>query len=156
MLRYGILRTRVHVTFVLALVTAACASVPSPEGSDNVAAPKRQRDVITNEEIMASPQHLVDLLQAIRGLRPQFLEPPLANHTHPNATLLYIDGVRQTGGLATLQSIPASSAERVEYLDPGRAESQLGSIATGGAVMVTLIGQQRTPQPPTDMSSGQR
>jgi hypothetical protein len=40
----------------------------------------------------------------------------------------------------------------VEYLDPGKAESQLGSTAAGGAVMVTLSGQHRVPASARDTS----
>ena len=105
----------------------------------------RQRDVITHDEIMASPHRLVDLYQAVRGLRPHFLFPNVGTRTRNYPVSVYVDGVRQQNGIQVLATIPASSVERVDYLDPGRAESQYGSIANGGAVMVTMAGQFRSP-----------
>lgn len=127
----------------------ACASYSAPE-TEVVAPENRQRDVITREEIQASPHRQVDLYQAVRGLRPHFLAPPTGNRTRTFPTALYIDGIRQQSGLRTLATIPASEVDRVEYLDPTRAESQYGSTAAGGAVLVTLSGQRRAPQAARD------
>ena len=124
----------------LALVAAAgCAGIPASEEGVAAESPKRERDVIERDEIMASPHRQVDLLQAIRGLRPHFLAAPTANRTRSYPTQLYVDGVRQQAGLGTLSTIPAAAVQRVRYLDPGRAESELGSTASGGAVLVTTI-----------------
>ena len=81
------------------------------------------------------------------------LRPPAGSRTLPNATLVYIDGVRQQNGLQTLASIPASTVDRVEYLDPIKAENQFGSTASGGAVLVTLTGQRRVPASGRDTTS---
>jgi hypothetical protein len=56
-------------------------------------------------------------------------------------TFMVLSGLRS----APLRAIPTTTVERVEYLDPGRAESELGHRAAGGAVMVTLQGSRRLP-----------
>ncbi|MEP6733374.1 MAG: hypothetical protein ABJE10_22210 [bacterium] len=106
-------------------------------------AQSRQRDVITRDELMEA-HGTVDLFQAIRGLRPQFLQPPPGARTRVVATSFYVDGIRQ-GGIESLKVIAVPQVERVEYLDPSRAESQFGRLASGGAVMVTLTGGRHLP-----------
>jgi hypothetical protein len=105
---------------------------------------KRERDVITREELLVA-HSMVDLYQAIRGLRPQFLAPPPGARTRVVGTSVYVDGVRQTS-LESLRTIPTAFVQRVQYLDPNRAESEFGHRAAGGAVMVTTTeGQTRVP-----------
>lgn len=106
---------------------------------------RKERDVITREEILDSPHRTVDLFQAIRSLRPHFLAAPSGVHTRSYPTVVFVDRVRQNG-LEALRSIPSSTVERVEYLDPPKSQSQYGSTASGGAVVVTLHADP--PEPP--------
>jgi hypothetical protein len=122
-----------------------CGRTPDPEVESVPEAGARQRDIITRDEILASPHRLVDLYQAVRGLRPHFLTATSSSRSRSYPLSVYLDGVRQQNGIATLGSISARDVERVEYLDAGRAESQYGSRAAGGAIVITLTGQRRVP-----------
>src|SRR5947209_3929012 len=44
-------------------------------------AQKKQRDLITREEILASAKKDQDLFAAIKSLRPRFLDPPRGVHS---------------------------------------------------------------------------
>ena len=48
---------------------------------------------------------------------------------------VYVDGVRETDA-NSLKSMPALSIDEVRYLDPSQSESEYGSMANGGAVVV--------------------
>ena len=112
-------------------------------------AQKRSRDLITREEIEGSPQKDQDIFQVIRSLRPHFLAPPRGVRTMGNSTLktvLYVDGVKETD-VNALKSILASTVEEVRYLDPTRSESEYGSDASGGAVVVKRLKGPATPTP---------
>lgn len=117
-------------------------------GPEAAAAQKRQRDVITREEIQASAHRDMDLFQAVRSLRPHFLAPPRGNRTmgsgRPANTVVYIDG-NKAGELDALKNIPAANVEEVRYLDPARAEEEYGITHNGGAVLVKLA---QAPKPP--------
>jgi hypothetical protein len=124
--------------FVLGLamsVVAACG--PSVPGQ--AAAPKTQRDVLTREEIANSPQDISTLYSAIQSLRPQFLASPLGVQpgSAKKTIAIYVNGALQSG-TEVLQGISAGNVDEVRYLDPIRAQSQYGQVASGGAILVTL------------------
>jgi hypothetical protein len=112
-------------------------------------AQKQQRDVITREEIQKSAQKDLDLFQAIRSLRPRFFEGRPGVRTlggsRPAEVVVYVGRVPQ-GGIDALKNIPASSVDEVRYLDPTRSESEYGSLARGGAIVVTLHDESKSPQ----------
>jgi len=113
-------------------------------------AQKRQRDVITREEIQGSAARSGDLHRAIRSLRPHFLETGRGVRTLGNSIIeplsVYVDGARQTGAEA-LRTLPADAVEEVRYLDPTKAGNELGPRASGGALLVKLH-KARTDAPP--------
>jgi hypothetical protein len=127
----------------LLLAGSALAVAPGDAGAQ-----KRQRDVISREEILASAQKDQDLYTAIRSLRPQFLEPPRGTRTMGNSItnqiLVVIDGSRETG-LDALKSVPANSVEEVRYLDPTKSENEFGPTANSGALVVKKF---KAPKPP--------
>jgi hypothetical protein len=131
------------------LLAASCVCVMS--SASPLRAQNRQRDVITHDELLVAHSSL-DLYQAIRGLRPHFLDAPLGARTRTVPTSFYVDGIRQNG-VEALRSIPAATVERVAYLDPSKAESELGHRAAGGAVMVTLQGSRRLPASARDTTT---
>lgn len=104
-------------------------------------AQKRQRDVITREEIAASASKDLDLFQVIRNLRPHFLEPRPGVRTMGNASVapvaIYVDR-RRDSGIDALRSIPPSMVEEVRYLDPTKSADEFGITVNGGAVLVKL------------------
>lgn len=102
---------------------------------------RKSRDLITREEIDASAQKEQDIYAVIRGLRPHFLAPARGVRTLGNSSTrmsLYVDGARESDFNA-LKNIMASSVEEVRYLDPTQSESEYGSVANGGAVLVKRI-----------------
>ena len=117
-------------------------------------AQKKERDRVKREEILAAGQGDQDLFLALRALRPRFLEPPPGVRTLGNSmqipTAVVVDGKRM-GGLETLQSIVASMVDEVRYLEPSKAGTEYGQMASGGAVVVKLykgpVGSPKAPAP---------
>src|SRR5690349_20829166 len=126
------------------LVVACLSAAPAV-----LHAQKQQRDVITRDEIQKSAQKDLDLFQAIRSLRPRFFEGRPGVRTlggsRPAEVVVYVGRVPQ-GGIDALKNIPASSVDEVRYLDPTRSESEYGSLARGGAIVVTLHDESKSPQ----------
>ena len=135
------------IRIALTVLTAAASLVVSPSESF---AQKRQRDVITREEIQGSAFKAADLHRAIRSLRPHFLTPARGVRTLGNAIIeplaVYINGTRQTGEDA-LRSIQASAVEEVRFLDPNKAGNEFGPRANGGALLVKLHVGPKIPPP---------
>jgi hypothetical protein len=123
--------------FLIGLLLAASACGPSQSSEEPV--PRAQRDVLTHEEIVNSPQDLSSLYSAIQALRPNFLASPMGIRpsTANKSVTIYVNGAIQTG-LETLQAIPADHVEEVRYLEPMKAQSEFGPVASGGAVLVRL------------------
>jgi hypothetical protein len=125
-----------RLALVVAAAAALLASVPS-----NAVAQKKQRDVITNEEIMKSGSKDGDLLTAIKVLRPQFFEPPKGvrsiGGTFQAPILVVVDGRR--GDADMLISIKAVEAKEIRYLDPNKSQNEYGINHNSGAIVVKLM-----------------
>lgn len=136
----------VRILMAAALGAAWLGLVPR-----DAAAQKRQRDLITREELEHSIHHDKDLYRAVRALRPHFLERPRGTRSMGQTTMaptvLYIDGTRQ-GDLDALRMILVTSVEEVQYLDPAKAQEQFGVTHSGGAVLVKLRPALRPTDPP--------
>ena len=123
----------------LASLVAIAAVSAAPLGA---LAQKKQRDVITREEILKSAQRDVDLYAAIQVLRPHFLKAPRGtrslggSYTSPLA--VYIDKIRQPE-LDVLLQVKANTIAEVRYLDPSRSQNEYGITANGGAIVVKLF-----------------
>jgi hypothetical protein len=123
---------------VTALILAGVSICLAPASG---VAQKKQRDLITREEILNSGKKDQDIFQVIRALRPHFLLPPRGVRSSvggPRPSVLYVNGNR-TGELAQLRNILAADVFEVKYLDPSKAENEFGIGHSGGAVMVTLV-----------------
>jgi hypothetical protein len=131
------------------VLTGAVIALPSP-----VAAQKKDRNLITREEILNSAQKDGDLYQAVRSLRPHFLAKPrgqrkmdverggpsgmqVGSSVAPEP-LVFINGNR-LGETSTLKTILAADVFEVRYLEPAKAQDEYGADANGGAVLVTLV-----------------
>jgi len=131
------------IALAAALLTgsALVAWTPAP-----ALAQKKERDLISREEILASAQKDQDAFFLIRSLRPHFLAPPRGVRTLGGApaaaTALYINGTR-AGDLAELRLLSAADVEEVRYLDPSRAENEFGISHSGGAIMVKTVKSSR-------------
>jgi hypothetical protein len=124
---------------LFALATVGCKSMGPP----GPPLPHHERDLLTREEILNSTAQQGDLLQAIHSLRPNFLstrgKAPLTG------IVVYVNRIRQTGGLEALQSISATKVAEVRYLEPTAALNEFGPVAGGGALVVTLFDPSREP-----------
>ena len=133
------------------LLILALAALPSLAHAQ-----KKERDRVKRDEILAAGQGEQDLFLALRALRPRFLEPPPGVRTLGNSmqipTAVVVDGKRM-GGLETLQSITASTVDEVRYLEPARAGTEYGQMASGGAVVVKLYKEVGTPKATTAKDS---
>lgn len=132
------------------LVMAAAVSL-LPAAAE---AQKKDRNLITREEIITSAQKDGDLYQAIRSLRSHFLNKPRGQRTMDvqrggptgmqvgNSAALepivYLNG-NKLGELNLLKNILAADVFEVRYLEPARAQDEFGVDAAGGAVVVTLV-----------------
>lgn len=125
-------------------LVAAMAAMPATSQAQ-----KRQRDVITRAEIMASAHKELDLYQVVRSLRPHFLQPRPGVRTLGNSSIapiaVYVDRKRDIG-LEALRTIRPDLVEEVRYLDPSRSGNEFGVTASGGAVLVKLYKAPRIPQ----------
>ena len=112
-------------------------------------AQRKQRDVITREEILQSAHKELDLHRAVRSLRPHFLAPPRGQRTMGAApaapVALYIDEAR-SGDLNSLKDVAAMDVQEVRYLEPAKAQERYGISHSGGAILVTLFKGPKPPQ----------
>lgn len=127
-----------------ALAFAGLLLAPAPCDAQ---APRRQRDLITREEILASAQSTQDLYQAIRSLRPHFLAGPRGARTVRSATVstpvVYVDGSRQSD-IGMLRIIKASDVAEVKFVAPTDAGTEFGIGHDAGAILVKMW---KAPQP---------
>jgi hypothetical protein len=132
------------VVWVVLAVGLALASTPSGARAQK----KKQRDVITREEILNSSLKDQDLLVVIKALRPQFLQaargPRSLGGAGTSALSVYIDRSRQPG-TDILRQVTASTVEEVRYLDPSQSENEYGITANGGAIVIKLAKVRSVP-----------
>jgi len=136
------------------LASLAVAGVTTLLPWSTAQAQKKDRNLITREEILSSAQKDGDLYQAVRSLRPHFLNKPRGQRTMdvqrggptgmqvggsaPLQPVVYLNGTK-LGELEMLKSVLAADTYEVRYLDPAKAENEYGADASGGAVLVTLV-----------------
>ena len=129
-----------HGLLALAVIGLCLALTPRSSAAQEKKR-KPQRDLVTRDEIMESAQRDDDLFNALRSLRPRFLERPTGIRTLGNSpqppTLVVLDG-KPMGDLETLRSVIASTVDEVRYMEPSRAGTEFGNIGSGGAVVVKL------------------
>ena len=136
------------MTLAALFALTGCASATS--------APRRvsspERNLLTREEILSSNARQGDLFQAIQSLRPQFfMTAPSVHSTGSTASsplAVYIGKLRQAG-IESLRSIAATSVVAVRYLDPTASQNEFGPIASGGALVITLVDPSKLPPPDT-------
>lgn len=124
------------VLSLFALATGLMMIAPA-----DAAAQKKSRDKLTREEIMASAQKDQDLFQAIRRLKPHFLQGPRGARSMGGGMqyplVIYVNGVKADGEV--LQTTRASDVEEVRYLEPARSQNEYGINANGGALQIKLV-----------------
>jgi len=156
----------VHSWATFTTVLLGLALAPSAD----LGAQKRDRDVITREELQEVAARSPSLLQAVRTLRSHMVDtsrgasrgvrsmdvsPPgrdaggaisglgTTRNTQTPTPILYLDGTK-VGHLTLMRDILTTAVEEVRYLNPNRAMGELGLGHEGGAIMVKMY----KPEPP--------
>ena len=120
---------------VAAIVSLAACSQQPTSGTTKVA--PKNRNLITADEI--ANVNVSDAYQLIQQLRPNFLRTQGGVSTHndaPPVPLVYVDGVA-TGDVTNLRNVPAAGIVSIEYLNGMMATQRYGTIAGGGAILIT-------------------
>lgn len=135
-----------HLPFSLvALALAvACGGQQQQPGAVQTSSQSASRnpDVITRAELLQSAQRSKDLFEAVRSLRPNFINP-LTSRTQGAQTralprpVVYIDGA-MSGELDVMKGILVDNVEEVRFKSPTEASVEFGNNAPGGAIMVKM------------------
>jgi hypothetical protein len=162
--------TKTFCASVLVVAASACAKqAPPPQplqpagGAEQQAAPNRNRDVITHEELQAPAVVGLSVLEAVRSLRPRFLTvrglntlpamdcpksgvactPTLGPNGMPltddesGKVHSSIDGTR-VGPLDDLSAIRANTVKEIQYLDVPTAHQKFGNASRAGPVILVV------------------
>jgi len=120
---------------VAAIVTLAACSQQPASGTTKVA--PKNRNLITADEI--ATVSVSDAYQLIQQLRPNFLRTQGGVSPHsdaPPVPLVYVDGVA-TGDVTNLRNVPSAGIVSIEYLNGMMATQRFGTVAGGGAILIT-------------------
>ncbi|MFN2324356.1 MAG: hypothetical protein ABR551_00560 [Gemmatimonadales bacterium] len=139
------------------LTAAVLATLGLAFGPADAEAQRRDRDLITREELVQSSQKSTDLYQAVRSLRSHFLQGPRGPRsinadpartgsgsagtlraTEAPKAVLYVNGSR-SGDVEMLRNIQTINVEEVRYVNPNAASMQYGTGHEGGAILVKLV-----------------
>ena len=124
--------------FALLVVVGACAGGTSGRSAIPPSSAGRERDVITQEEVVEAKLGAQSVLDVVRSLRPQFLNVRGTNsHSDDEAGKVHasIDGGR-IFPLAELGTIHASQVLEIRYLSPAAAMQKFGGAAREGPVIL--------------------
>lgn len=113
----------------LVIVATGCASAGGGDGTER---PRRQQNLLTQEEILAA--HHTNLYDVVATLRPGWLRTRgQISLADPDAgrVMVYVDGVR-AGGVDYLRQLHASDARSLEYLNETQASARFGLQQGGG------------------------
>jgi hypothetical protein len=135
----GLVKTRVFGC-ILFLAALSCAGGATSSGSfgGSQSPTGRSRDVITREELSASDMQAQSVLDAVRSLRPQFLNSRGQNsHSDPEAGQVHVsidDG--RIGPISDLSLIHVSGVIEIRLLNVAQAMQRFGGAAREGPVIV--------------------
>jgi hypothetical protein len=128
----------------LLVLSASCASSPSPKPSTDAATStasvKKNPNVITQEELLDPAIVSLDLASAIRRLRPAFFRTS-GPQSFSNSTAGQVQYSHDFGPLlpiSQLSSMNSMSIVEIRYLDVNSAQNRFGINANGGPVIVLL------------------
>lgn len=131
----------------LALVAATLVLLPAcaaSAGAEAGATPRRDRNVLTAEEIAATG--VTNLYDAVQRLRPHWLRGAnLTNREAAGGEFVVYQGTTQLGGAEALRQLAPGYAVELRYLDASQATNTLpglGSRRVAGAIVVVLPGRQ--------------
>ena len=126
----------------LGLLALTLAAVPS-----QAQAKKRgDQNKITRADLNESGGSIVTAYDAIRILRPRWLNPPLSKQASSNvlgggggsyAVIVYIDNTRQPDVERSLSSVKAAMLIELQYFDQNRSVQEYGPGHEAGVIKVT-------------------
>lgn len=104
-----------------------------------LAAQKRQRDLITREEIQATPG-VQTAHDAVRRLHPEWLRDASVRSMGASRSVVQVYlNERREGDAGALRNIDVSAIGEIRYLDGSQAEARFGQNHAAGAILVTLF-----------------
>jgi hypothetical protein len=121
----------------LAIAAAAVLAIGGCKPNPHTNLPPRNRNLITADEIAKS--NASNAYEAVERLRPAFLQTrgsQSIQNTAPPTPMIYVDGMRY-GSLQSLQTLPAISIIKIEYMNALDATQRFGIGNDGGAIVVT-------------------
>ena len=119
-------------TLIVGALTWAAACASGGATSDN--APRRDRSVITQEEIDASKAN--DAYTVVRSLRPAWLLPKTLGSGR-QAVQLYVEGSKASG-IAALQEYNVSQIREIRFFNSEDATTRFGTGNGAGAILLLL------------------
>ena len=124
-------------TFI-ALAAMAVVAGCSPASQSSGAGARSSSNVLTRQEIAASPYQ--NAYEAVEKLRPSFLRPRPTS-AGPNMTAeLFVDGIRR-GSLEGLRAIPSAEIAEIRFLSVQDATTRYGLNVPAGVLDVKLVGR---------------
>ena len=121
----------------LAIVAAALLAFGACKTNPQHRVAAVNRNLITADEIAKS--NASNAYEAVERLRPAFLQtrgPQSIQNAAPPTPNVYVDGMRY-GAVQSLQSLPAISIIKIEYMNALDATQRFGIGNDGGAILVT-------------------
>jgi hypothetical protein len=108
-------------------------------------AQKKQRDLITAEEIAKNPA--ADAYQLVQSLRPAWFRTrgaasasvsadAMGNATVPGGIVVYVDGIK-VGGVEELKNVSSDRVLELRFVNASDATTKYGTGHTAGAIEVT-------------------
>lgn len=119
---------------IAALLTIACATGSSGSSADSKSSSRHARDLITAEELAASDAR--NVYDAIRELRPSFLQAHGTASTSPVTARVYVDGTPLGEGLDVLRHMRPTDVVEIRYLSGPDATQRFGTGNPAGAILV--------------------
>ncbi|MDQ3515676.1 MAG: hypothetical protein M3403_02735 [Gemmatimonadota bacterium] len=156
--------SRTSLLLVLALVC-----VQSVAEAQTASKPRRDRNVLTAEEIDEASASTV--YELVRSKRPRWLSVRGSSTLRTSAgtdmlgkpmtypaeaeIAVYIDDVKH-GSQETLRSMSTNTIETIQYLDAGSATQRFGTNHEYGAILIRLRGRQPSDRQPSGRPPGGR
>ena len=120
---------------------AALLAVAAACGTQQVSSdpyPRRNRSVLTLEEIQAAKGIGWSAYDLVAQLRPEYLRSrgtSSLRDLRPATATVYLDGVRY-GNIDTLRTMSGDQIQRIEYINAADATTRYGTDHVGGALLI--------------------
>jgi hypothetical protein len=119
---------------ILVLAGLALAAACASKGATASTAPKRDRNLITEQEILDAKTQ--DAYATVRALRPGWLLPKM--HGSGRAFVqVYVEG-NKAGNVDVLSQYSVNSIRELRYIDGEDATTRFGTGNGAGAILVFL------------------